>query len=110
MRCGSTRQVTPAGCRCGSTTVFEGATIGQVFTGDVEITCLTKLPPERVLRRQPSTLDTFVAIAIWQALESVVPAVSGPQWQFLPTAAVLLIALSIRASVRYLKASWGHAI
>jgi len=39
MRCSSTDNGLPAGCRCSGTTVFDGATIGQVFTGSVEMTC-----------------------------------------------------------------------
>jgi len=82
----------PAGCRCGSTTVFEGATIGQVFTGHVEMTC-----PIAADRQQQAKEDdrrragsaplatALLTIAIWQA------------WLALPTGSASALSQSLYA-------------
>lgn len=104
MRCGSTREGTPAGCRCGSTTVFEGATIGQVFTGHVEMTC-----PIAVERQQQAKDDdqrragsaplatALLTIAIWQAWLALPTGGSTPSTHALHA----LLFLAGGASARY---------
>jgi len=74
MRCGSTDSGLPVGCRCSGTTVFDGATIGQVFTGQVEMTCPIATQQtqqvERDSRQQTGNgplATALLAIAIWQA-------------------------------------------
>jgi len=62
-------------CVCGGPTVFEGAVIGQVFTGDVEMQCPHAENPRAApveTRRAPTEtgrpLSTaLIALAIWQA-------------------------------------------
>lgn len=74
MRCGSTDNGLPAGCRCSGTTVFDGATIGQVFTGHVEMTCPIAADRQQQAkdydRRRAGSAPLATAlltIAIWQA-------------------------------------------
>lgn len=74
MRCGSAREGAPAVCRCGGTTVFDGATIGQVFTGHVEMTCpiaadrQAQAKDDDRQRAGSAPLATaLLTIAIWQA-------------------------------------------
>jgi hypothetical protein len=74
MRCSSTDNGLPAGCRCSGTTVFDGATIGQVFTGHVEITCPIAAKHVRQddqgneRRAGNGPLATaLLTVAIWQA-------------------------------------------
>lgn len=74
MRCSSTDKGLSAVCRCGGTTVFDGATIGQVFTGHVEMTCPIAAEKARQvehdIKRQAGSgplATALLAIAIWQA-------------------------------------------
>lgn len=94
----------PAGCRCGSTTVFEGATIGQVFTGHVEMTC-----PIAADRQQQAKDDdrrragnaplatALLTIAIWQAWLALPTGGSTPSTHALHA----LLFLAGGASARY---------
>jgi len=94
----------PAGCRCGSTTVFEGATIGQVFTGHVEMTC-----PIAADRQQQAKDDNrqragsaplataLLTIAIWQAWLALPTGGSTPSTHALHA----LLFLAGGASARY---------
>lgn len=103
MRCGSTREGTPAGCRCGSTTVFEGATIGQVFTGHVEMTCPIAADRQQAKdddrgRAGSAPLATaLLTIAIWQAWLALPTGGSTPSTHALHA----LLFLAGGASARY---------
>jgi len=62
-------------CVCGGPTVFEGAVIGQVFTGDVQMQCPHAEHPRAApaeTRRAPTETGrplttALIALAIWQA-------------------------------------------
>jgi hypothetical protein len=104
MRCGSAREGMPAGCRCGSTTVFEGATVGQVFTGHVEMTC-----PIVAERQQQAKDDdrrrsgsaplatALLTIAIWQAWLAVPISWPEPAAHLLHSLAFVLVAFTTRS-------------
>lgn len=95
-------------CVCSGQTVFEGAVIGQVFTGDVQMQCPhtttsvhdTSTEPDRPLA------SALLAIAIWQSwltlpLNETLSAASLPH-------AVLFLCCGITA--RYLRLSHGRAL
>lgn len=62
-------------CVCSGPTVFEGAVIGQVFTGDVQMQCphgehprVAQVETERAPTETGRPLSTaLIALAIWQA-------------------------------------------
>lgn len=62
-------------CGCSGQTVFEGAVIGQVFTGDVQLQCpfteghrLACVEQNRARPESGRPLSTaLIALAIWQA-------------------------------------------
>ena len=62
-------------CVCGGPTVFEGAVIGQVFTGDVQMQCPhAHQHSEQAGERERAPTETgrplstaLIALAIWQA-------------------------------------------
>lgn len=94
-------------CVCGGPTVFKGAVIGQVFTGDVQMQCPHAEHPRAApveTRRAPTEtghpLSTaLIALAIWQATypsQSVEAACSST----LAHAGMLLIAGAV---TRYLQ-------
>jgi len=80
MRCGSEIKSVETGCKCGGNTVFEGASIGQVFTGHVELKCPLVGPGapepagvEKSRDRGSPWVTALLTIALWQA------------WMALPT-------------------------
>ena len=87
-------------CGCSGQTVFEGAVIGQVFTGDVQMQC-PLLERQRAAcieepRRAPTEtgrpLSTaLIAVAIWQATYPS-PAVESACGSTLAHAALFLVA------------------
>lgn len=96
-----------ATCVCKGQTVFEGAVIGQVFTGDVQMLCphAQRHHTACVGRERPSAdtgrpLSTaLVAIAIWQAIYAA-PAIEAVCESSLSHAAMFLVASCL---TRYLK-------
>lgn len=75
MNCGDVKGLGPGACTCKGQTVFEGAVIGQVFTGDVHMQC-TALPPttnryharsDRAMERAHPLSTALIALAIWHA-------------------------------------------
>lgn len=96
-----------AACVCGGPTVFEGAVIGQVFTGDVQMHCsqaeyqrAAQAETERAPTETGRPLSTaLIALAIWQATypSPVMAAACGTS---LSHAALFLIAGAV---TRYLK-------
>lgn len=105
MRCSSTDNGLPAGCRCSGTTVFDGATIGQVFTGHVEITCpvatdiLRRAENDTKPRAGNGPLATaLLTVAIWQAWLALPTSGSTPSSHALHA----LLFLAGGASARYL--------
>lgn len=96
-----------ATCVCSGPTVFEGAVIGQVFTGDVQMQCAHAAhqhAAQAEVQRAPTEtgrpLSTaLIALAIWQATypSPVMAAACGGS---LSHAALFLVA---GAATRYLK-------
>lgn len=107
MSCGDAVERGVATCVCKGQTVFEGAVIGQVFTGDVQMQCphaqhhhAACVKRERASAETGRPLSTaLVAIAIWQATYPT-PAVEAVCSSSLSHAAMLLVAGAI---TRYLK-------
>lgn len=94
-------------CGCSGQTVFKGAVIGQVFTGDVQLQC-PLAERHRAQREEPrgATVETgrplstaLIAVAIWQATypAPVVEAICGSS---LSHAAMFMVAGCV---TRYLK-------
>lgn len=94
-------------CVCKGQTVFEGAVIGQVFTGDVQVQCphaerqhAAWIERERAPTETGRPLSTaLIAIAIWQATYPA-PAVEAVCGSSLSHAAMFLVAAGV---TRYLK-------
>ncbi|KAA3601680.1 hypothetical protein D1178_06265 [Stenotrophomonas maltophilia] len=102
-------------CVCGGPTVFEGAVIGQVFTGDVQMQCphahhhsAQADERERAPTETGRPLSTaLIALAIWQATYPA-PAVADYCESSLAHAAMFFVA---GALTRYLKPKllrWTH--
>lgn len=78
MGCSSDIKCGEAVFLCGGPTVFEGAAIGQVFTGEVQMQCpfaarQSTVPqqPESAPKEAGRPLSTaLIALAIWQALHA----------------------------------------
>jgi hypothetical protein len=76
MACSGVAERGEAVCVCSGTTVFEGAAIGQLFTGDVRMQCPYAV--QQATARQESVRETretgcplstaLIALAIWQAV------------------------------------------
>jgi len=91
-RCGGDEELSV--CRCGGSTVFEGAVIGQVFTGNVQMLC-----PQATHTRNGSESKesgrsmsaALTALAIWQIVypPSFLEAFAGSP---LPQAIVFFVA------------------
>lgn len=104
-------------CGCGRAVVFEGATIGQVFTGDVAMdcpvrgagsTCATVQPKERS-RGGHAAVSSLLTLAVWQtclAMPSapLAPSTHASQAAWLFTASALVAALRSRKARRALVA------
>lgn len=100
-------------CGCVGNTVFEGAVIGQVFTGDVQIKCragVCHLEPHR-----GSSLPTvLLSVAIWQAALAFPPDPVQPGRHAVAAVALLLAAAVVQFAGsawmrRRSRQSWSHA-
>ncbi|WP_149866599.1 hypothetical protein [Stenotrophomonas geniculata] len=98
-----------ATCVCKGQTVFEGAVIGQVFTGDVQMQCphaehhrFAPAETERAPKETGRPLSTaLLALSIWE-VSLALPIVDVAAGSSVPKAALFLAA---GVAVRYLKAS-----
>lgn len=107
MSCGEGVERGSATCVCKGQTVFEGAVIGQVFTGDVQMQCphaehhrFAQTETERAPTETGRPLSTaLIALAIWQATYPT-PSIEAACGSTLPHAALFLVA---GAATRYLK-------
>ena len=107
MSCGENAKCGVATCVCSGHTVFDGAVIGQVFTGDVQMQCphaehhrFAQNETERAPTETGRPLSTaLIALAIWQATYPT-PSIEAACGSTLPHAALFLIA---GAATRYIK-------
>lgn len=109
MSCGENVKCGVATCVCSGHTVFDGAVIGQVFTGDVQMQCphaehhrFAPAETERAPTETGRPLSTaLLALSIWE-VSLALPIVDVAAGSSLPKAALFLAA---GVAVRYLKAS-----
>lgn len=109
MSCGENVKCGVATCVCSGHTVFDGAVIGQVFTGDVQMQCphaehhrFAPAETERAPKETGRPLSTaLLALSIWE-VSLALPIVDVAAGSSLPKAALFLAAGVV---VRYLKAS-----
>lgn len=112
-----------ATCVCKGQTVFEGAVIGQVFTGDVQMQCPHQPPTEclpsgrleRAIERAHPLSTALIALGIWHAsypavegmmrnspvLQAIAFFIAGIGWRYLVPAVVSRVRL---AAIRALSA------
>ncbi len=109
MSCGEGVERGAATCVCKGQTVFEGAVIGQVFTGDVQMQCphaehhrFAQTETARAPTETGRPLSTaLLALSIWE-VSLALPIVDVAAGSSLPKAMLFLAA---GVAVRYFKAS-----
>jgi len=95
-------------CVCGGPTVFEGAVIGQVFTGEVQVHCphTTTSVHDASRKRDRPLASALLAIALWQSWLAL-PLNETPAASSLPQA---ILFLCCGMTARYLRLSHGLAL
>lgn len=117
MGCSSEAKRGEAVCECSGSTVFEGAVIGQVFTGDVQMQCpraeqIAEQTADRAPTETGRPLSTaLIALAIWQATYPM-PGLEATCGSTLPHAALFLVAGAVTRYakpkvIRWAKQRWA---
>lgn len=95
-------------CKCEGDTIFEGAVIGQVFTGEVRISCSAMTEREDVSQRrdgaaaQGSLSTALLSVGLWQGVLALPFDPAHPGRQLLLAGAFCVAAMVMRfAKIRH---------
>jgi len=108
MSCGDGVERGVATCICKGKTVFDGAVIGQLFTGDVQVQCPNASVPKKQISNDSGRpiASAMIAIAIWQSWITLSMSIAPGDVSLLQ--AVLFLVGAIAA--RYWKSEHGKVV